>query len=144
MSKPLTVLSWVLITLLVVLLNTTASSAVNAQVAMKIAHVVPGDAPRGRGASKVAQLVTDDHRCTINAKVYPSAQLGGDTDLIECPRVTATTVEGKSPTMTARNNRQAAVFKRRLRDREPHGKHFRIVRLIADDAQVLMQRDRTG
>ena len=83
MSKPLTALSWVFITLLAVLLSTIASSAANAQIAMKIAHVVPGDAPRGRGASRVAQLVTDDHRCTINAKVYPSAQLGGDTDLIE-------------------------------------------------------------
>ena len=83
MSKPLATLSWVFITLLAVLLGTIASSAANAQIAMKIAHVVPGDAPRGRGASRVAQLVTDDHRCAINAKVYPSAQLGGDTDLIE-------------------------------------------------------------
>ena len=50
---------------------------------MKIGHVVPGVAPRGRGATEVAALVTADPRCDIAAKVFPASQLGGDTDLIE-------------------------------------------------------------
>lgn len=59
------------------------SAAASAQVPMKIGHVVPGAAPRGRGAAEVAALVTADPRCDIAAKVFPASQLGGDTDLIE-------------------------------------------------------------
>jgi C4-dicarboxylate-binding protein DctP len=50
---------------------------------MKIGHVVPGIAPRGRGASEVAALVSADPRCDITAAVFPASQIGGDTDLIE-------------------------------------------------------------
>jgi len=59
------------------------SAAASAQVPMKIGHVVPGVAPRGRGATEVARLVTADPRCDIAATVFPASQLGGDTDLIE-------------------------------------------------------------
>ncbi|MDH3418666.1 MAG: TRAP transporter substrate-binding protein [Gammaproteobacteria bacterium] len=59
------------------------SAATSAQVPMKIGHVVPGVAPRGRGATEVAELVTADLRCDITARVFPASQLGGDTDLIE-------------------------------------------------------------
>ncbi len=58
-------------------------SAVAAQVPMKIGHVVPGIAPRGQGASQVAELVSADPRCDIAAAVFPASQIGGDTDLIE-------------------------------------------------------------
>jgi len=54
-----------------------------ADVKMKITHVVPGASPRGRGATRMAELISMDSRCEIDAKVYPSAQLGGGTDLIE-------------------------------------------------------------
>lgn len=60
-----------------------AGSPATAQVAMKIGHVVPGQAPRGQGANEVARLVTEDARCDISARVFPSGQIGGDTDLIE-------------------------------------------------------------
>ncbi|WP_162801354.1 TRAP transporter substrate-binding protein [Azospirillum brasilense] len=50
---------------------------------MKIAHVVPSGDPRDLGAVKVKELLAADTRCSINATVYPSAQLGGTTDLIE-------------------------------------------------------------
>jgi C4-dicarboxylate-binding protein DctP len=54
-----------------------------ADVNMKIAHVVPQKAPRGQGAVLVAKMATEDKRCDIQAQDYPSAQLGGTTDLIE-------------------------------------------------------------
>ncbi len=54
-----------------------------AEVNMKIAHVVPQKAPRGQGAVLVAKMVSEDKRCDIQAQDYPSAQLGGTTDLIE-------------------------------------------------------------
>ena len=53
------------------------------QVQMKIAHIVPAQAPRGRGATELAGLINADERCDVAARVFPSAQLGGDTDLIE-------------------------------------------------------------
>ncbi|NNC63612.1 MAG: TRAP transporter substrate-binding protein [Gammaproteobacteria bacterium] len=59
------------------------SAAASAQVPMKIGHVVPGVAPRGRGATTMAELLNADPRCDIDARVFPAAQLGGDTDLIE-------------------------------------------------------------
>jgi tripartite ATP-independent transporter DctP family solute receptor len=58
-------------------------SAPAADIQMKIAHVVPGASPRGRGATRTAELISTDSRCEIDARVYPSGQLGGDTDLIE-------------------------------------------------------------
>lgn len=54
-----------------------------AQGKMKIAHVVPRQAPRGKGAVLVAKMVSEDKRCNLTAQDYPSAQLGGTTDLIE-------------------------------------------------------------
>ncbi len=60
-----------------------AGGAASAQVAMKIAHVVPNAAPRGQGAVEMARLVNADVRCDVNAKLYPAGQIGGDTDLIE-------------------------------------------------------------
>ncbi|HEX9877237.1 MAG TPA: TRAP transporter substrate-binding protein [Gammaproteobacteria bacterium] len=59
------------------------SAATSAQVPMKIGHLVPGAAPRGRGAAAMAELITADARCDVSAKVFPASQLGGDTDLIE-------------------------------------------------------------
>jgi len=59
------------------------SAAAVAQMPMKIGHVVPGIAPRGRGATEVAELVSADSRCNIAAAVFPASQIGGDTDLIE-------------------------------------------------------------
>jgi tripartite ATP-independent transporter DctP family solute receptor len=60
-----------------------ASAPATSQVPMKIGHVVPGIAPRGQGASQVAELVSADSRCDITAAVFPASQIGGDTDLIE-------------------------------------------------------------
>ena len=79
MQKPFSVAGCIVATLL----SATASPGASAQTVMKIAHLVPGEAPRGRGATETARLITDDPRCELSAKVYPSAQLGGDTDLIE-------------------------------------------------------------
>ena len=64
-------------------LVTTTGTATAQTVQMKIGHVVPGSTPRGRGANHMAELITADDRCEIEARVYPAAQLGGDTDLIE-------------------------------------------------------------
>lgn len=60
-----------------------ASAAGAAEYTMKIAHVVPPGDPRDLGANRVAELLQADDRCDIDVKVYPSAQLGGTTDLIE-------------------------------------------------------------
>jgi len=79
MSKSLTVAGCIVATLL----SASVSPVASAQVVMKMAHLVPGQAPRGRGATETARLISDDARCDLSAKVYPSGQLGGDTDLIE-------------------------------------------------------------
>ncbi len=55
----------------------------SAETAMKIGHVVPRPAPRGQGAVLMAKMVNEDQRCDIKAQDFPSAQLGGTTDLIE-------------------------------------------------------------
>ena len=83
MLKLLAVSPRMVAALLVALLLETVGSVAIAQVAMKITHVVPGNAPRGRGATETARLVSEDARCNISAKVYPAGQLGGGTDLIE-------------------------------------------------------------
>lgn len=54
-----------------------------AKLPMKIANVLPRKAPRSQGAILVAKMVNGDKRCNVNAKDYPSGQLGGTTDLIE-------------------------------------------------------------
>ncbi len=60
-----------------------ATPAFAAGAKMKIGHVVPRQAPRGKGAVLVAKMVGEDKRCNLEAQDYPSAQLGGTTDLIE-------------------------------------------------------------
>ncbi len=60
-----------------------AGAAQAADTPMKIGHVVPRKAPRGQGAVLVAKMVNEDKRCNLKAQDYPSAQLGGTTDLIE-------------------------------------------------------------
>ena len=68
---------------LTVLALISGPAALAAEKAMKIGHVVPRKAPRGQGAVLVAKMVNEDKRCDIKAQDYPSAQLGGTTDLIE-------------------------------------------------------------
>ena len=60
-----------------------AAPALAAEAQMKIGHVVPRQAPRGQGAVLVAKMVSEDKRCDLKAQDFPSAQLGGTTDLIE-------------------------------------------------------------
>lgn len=50
---------------------------------MKIAHVVPQGDPRDVAARHVAELMNNSDVCSVSAEVYPSAQLGSTTDLIE-------------------------------------------------------------
>ncbi|MCH2556553.1 MAG: TRAP transporter substrate-binding protein [Alcanivorax sp.] len=60
-----------------------SGAAQAASTPMKIAHLVPGEAPRGQGAELMAKEVSSDDRCNIDARVFPNSQLGGTTDLIE-------------------------------------------------------------
>ena len=82
-TKPFAVSFVAIAAILAVSFTELVSSPAVAQVTMKIALVVPGETPRGLGANEMARLITEDARCDITARVYPSAQLGGDTDLIE-------------------------------------------------------------
>lgn len=50
---------------------------------MKIAHVVPKGDPRDTAARHVADLMNESDSCSMSAEVFPSAQLGSTTDLIE-------------------------------------------------------------
>lgn len=61
----------------------SAGAVHGADYTMKIAHVVPQGDPRDLGAREVVSLLDKDDRCSIEATVYPSAQLGGTVDLIE-------------------------------------------------------------
>ncbi len=75
---------WILSLLANLAINiSTVSSAFAQNAQMKIGHVVPAAAPRGRAADWIAGQISADPRCQIDAKVFPSSQLGGDTDLIE-------------------------------------------------------------
>ncbi len=65
MRKPLSVAGCIA----AMLLSTVAGPVASAQIVMKIAHLVPGEAPRGRGAAETARLITADARCDISAKV---------------------------------------------------------------------------
>jgi len=65
MRKPFSVVGCIVATLL----SATASPGAAAQTVMKIAHLVPGEAPRGRGATETARLITDDASCEISAKL---------------------------------------------------------------------------
>lgn len=58
------------------------TAAANTPV-LKIAHVVPPGDPRDTAANHVADLMNNSEVCSMDAAVYPSAQLGGTTDLIE-------------------------------------------------------------
>lgn len=59
------------------------ASSVSAQGVLKIAHVVPEGDPRDIAARHVADYMSSSETCQVEANVYPSAQLGGTTDLIE-------------------------------------------------------------
>ena len=50
---------------------------------MKIAHVVPQGDPRDTAARHVAELMNASTTCEMESEVFPSAQLGSTTDLIE-------------------------------------------------------------
>ena len=66
--------------------NPVSPAAANA-APMKIAHVVPPGDPRDLGAHRFKELIESDKRCSITATVYPSAQLGSATDLIEAMQI---------------------------------------------------------
>ena len=83
MKKPIPVQPMIVALFLVSLCFETVGSTASAQITMKMGHVVPSETPRGQGATEMARLITEDARCDITARIYPSAQLGGDTDLIE-------------------------------------------------------------
>ena len=59
------------------------SQVVTAQTTMKIAHAVPPADPRGTAALYVAEKMNASDTCAVDAKVFPSGQLGTTTDLIE-------------------------------------------------------------
>lgn len=59
------------------------SSAAFANPVLKIAHVVPEGDPRDDAARHVAERMANSESCPMDANVFPSAQLGGSTDLIE-------------------------------------------------------------
>jgi len=67
---------------LAVALGSLASFAA-AESVMKIAHVVPAGDPRDIAANYVADYMNSSAMCEMEAEVFPSAQLGGTTDLIE-------------------------------------------------------------
>lgn len=50
---------------------------------LKIAHVVPQGDPRDTAARHVAELMNASATCSVEAEVFPAAQLGATTDLIE-------------------------------------------------------------
>jgi len=50
---------------------------------MKIAHVVPQGDPRDTAARHVAEIMNASTTCEMESEVFPSAQLGSTTDLIE-------------------------------------------------------------
>ena len=60
-----------------------ASPTASAQATMKIAHAVPPADPRGTAALYVAEKMNASTICAVDAKVFPSGQLGTTTDLIE-------------------------------------------------------------
>lgn len=61
----------------------TAATVGSAQSVLKIAHVVPSGDPRDVAAVHVADYMNNSATCDMQANVYPNAQLGGTTDLIE-------------------------------------------------------------
>lgn len=67
---------------LAVALGSMASMA-SANTVLKIAHVVPAGDPRDVAAEHVASYMNNSETCQMESNVYPNAQLGGTTDLIE-------------------------------------------------------------
>lgn len=65
------------------LLTGVAMPAFAADYTLKIAHVVPQGDPRDTAARHVADLMNNSESCDVEAEVFPSAQLGTTTDLIE-------------------------------------------------------------
>jgi tripartite ATP-independent transporter DctP family solute receptor len=60
-----------------------ALPAAAADFTLKIAHVVPQGDPRDTAARHVAELMNASETCSMEAEVFPAAQLGSTTDLIE-------------------------------------------------------------
>lgn len=65
------------------LFGTGATPALAQDFNMKIAHVVPKGDPRDTAARHVADLMNGSGSCSMAVEVFPSAQLGSTTDLIE-------------------------------------------------------------
>ena len=54
-----------------------------ADVTLKLGHIAVPDHPYGKGADYFAKLVNEKSKGSIEVKVFPSSQLGGQKDLIE-------------------------------------------------------------
>ena len=54
-----------------------------ADVTLKLGHIAVPDHPYGKGADYFAKLVNEKSNGSIEVKVFPSSQLGGQKDLIE-------------------------------------------------------------
>ncbi len=54
-----------------------------ADVTLKLGHIAVADHPYGKGADYFAKLVNEKSNGSIEVKVFPSSQLGGQKDLIE-------------------------------------------------------------
>ncbi len=61
----------------------TMSSAMAAEFDWKFAHVVSPNTPSGQAADKFAELVNERSGGRISVEVFPSAQLGSDTQIVE-------------------------------------------------------------
>ncbi len=61
----------------------TMSPAVAAEFDWKFAHVVSPSTPSGKAADRFAELVNKRSGGRISVKVFPSAQLGSDTQIVE-------------------------------------------------------------
>ncbi|WP_316859916.1 DctP family TRAP transporter solute-binding subunit [uncultured Cohaesibacter sp.] len=54
-----------------------------ADVTLKLGHIAVSDHPYGKGADYFAKLVAEKSNGSMEVKVFPSSQLGGQKDLIE-------------------------------------------------------------
>lgn len=67
----------------IVFAGTFNSAALAESVTMKLAHLAPRGDPRDTASRFVVDHMNTSAVCQVDAKVYPSAQLGSSTDLIE-------------------------------------------------------------
>jgi tripartite ATP-independent transporter DctP family solute receptor len=72
-----------LLTMMVAILPAVALPGATMAQTMKIAHVAPPGDPRDQGAHAMADHLAASESCDLTATIYPSAQMGGTTDLIE-------------------------------------------------------------